>query len=308
MKGERTPRTSALAALGGIVAMVIATLVPAPAGAQVDGTCPASVDTANEGWICSMLILDTPTDAPTDAQIELWSEVLSNSGRFGVTDGIVFSDASVEDKVRTIYETQLNREPDQDGLVHWREQIQQSRTEFAAEFGVFGSGEYLSQFESPEAFVNDQYQYYLGREASRSEQAHWADRFNRGEISKDGITRAIATSREAGNVRAGILYFSYAQRGAEPAGLQHWSARAAERGLFPTVVDFARSAEIVNTLGQAGMENASGKAPGSDAEQDRRGTSRGRDHVEPSAGRDLGPAAPGRSGTRRTLGSHAVPV
>ena len=247
---------------------MVAALLAAPAGAQLEeGTCPPSVDTTNEGWICSLLILGTPSDSPSADQVALWSDVLADSGRFAVTDGIVFSDASVEAKVRVIYETQLDRQPDEGGLAHWREKVQAARSEFAAEFGIFGSGEYLSQFESPEAFVNDQYQYYLGREASREEQAHWVGRFNAGELSNEGITRAIATSREAGNVRARILYEDYARRAPDAGGLQHWSARAAGNGLFPTVVDFARSAEAVNTLGRIGTELANGTA-GPDAQQD----------------------------------------
>ena len=260
--------TPIFAAAVGLIALLVA-MLPAPAGAQLrDGTCPSSVDTTDEGWICSMLILDTPTDSPTAEQIDLWSEVLGAYGRLAVTDGILFSDASVEAKVTTLYETQLDRQPDRRGLVHWRDKVQAARTEFAAEFGIFGSGEYLSQFESPEAFVNDQYEYYLGRGASRSEQAYWAGRYHRGELSNAGITRAIAKSREAGNVRAGVLYEDYARRAADAGGLQHWSSRASDAGLFPTTVDFARSGEIVRTLGRIGMENVSGGTSGSDPEQD----------------------------------------
>lgn len=263
----RRPGVAVLAAPLGIVAM-LSTMLAAPAGAQLeDGTCPSSVDTTDEGWICSLLILDTPTDSPSDGQISLWSEVLADSGRYGVTDGIVFSDVSIEDKVTTIYETQLHRQPDAGGLAHWRDRTQAARSEFAVEFGIFGSGEYLSQFESTEAFVNDQYQYYLGREASQSERAHWADRLARGELSNDGITRAIATSREAGNVRAGVLYLTYARRGPDAGGLEHWGQRAASQGLFRSVVDFARSGEIVGTLGRIGQEKAGGE-PDSDPEQD----------------------------------------
>ena len=266
---RRAHRTSTpVAAAAGIIAM-LAVMLAAPAGAQLDeGTCPSSVDTTDEGWICSLLILDTPTDAPSTEQVALWSDVLAAEGRRAVTDGIVFSDVSVEAKVRTLYETQLDRQPDPTGLVHWRERMQAARTELAPELGVFGSGEYLSQFESTEAFVSDLYRYYLGREASRSEQAHWAERFNRGELSHEGISRAIATSREAGNVRARLLYEQHARRSPDPGGLQHWSSRAAGDGLYATTVAFATSGEVVSTLGRLGTESATGGTPGSDAAQD----------------------------------------
>lgn len=262
-------RTRLLGAATGVLAL-LATLLAAPAGAQLqEGTCPSSVDTTDEGWICSLLISETPTESPSNEQIDLWMDALGADGRLAVTDGIIFSDASVEAKVRTLYQTQLNREPDPSGLTHWRERIQDARTEFAAEFGVFGSGEYLSQLESPEAFVNDQYQYYLGREASRDEQAYWAGRFNRGELSNEGITRAIAQSPEAGNVRARLLYEDYLRRSPEPGGLAYWSPRAADQGLFTTSTQFATSVEAVNTLGRIGVELA-GNEPsrGEDAAQD----------------------------------------
>lgn len=268
MRCERTRTSAVLAAATGIVALG-AGMLAAPAGAQLEeGTCPASVDTNDEGWICSMLILETPNNSPSDDQVELWSAVLAENGRRAVADGIVFSDASIEAKVAVVYETQLDRQPDDTGLAHWRERVQSARTEFAVEFGIFGSGEYLSQFASTEAFVNDQYQYYLGREASPGERSAWADRSSRDELSNDGITRAIATSAEAGKVRAGILYQTYVRRNGEAAGVEHWSQRAAGDGLYRTIVDFARSAEVVNTVGRIGVDNAAGTAPGSDPQQD----------------------------------------
>ncbi|MBX3284482.1 MAG: hypothetical protein KF703_03985, partial [Actinobacteria bacterium] len=237
-------------------AMLSVTWAPA-AGAQFDeATCPASVDTTDEGWICSVLILGTPSSSPGDAQIDLWSRVLEQQGRQAVTDGIVFSDTSVEAKVRVIYETQLGRQPDAGGLAHWRRAVQGARTELAAEYGIFGSGEYLSQFESTEAFVADQYEYYLGREASRSEQQYWAGWFARHGLSNVGVTRSIATSGEAGATRARLLYELYARRSPDPRGLQHWATIAASSGYYPAIVDFARSPEIVATLGQLGIESA----------------------------------------------------
>lgn len=248
-------RTSALASALGILALLAPMVAGVPVGAQLDeGSCPSTVDTIDEGWICSLLILATPTDSPSDDQIVLWSEVLRQRGRSGVADGIVFSDASVEAKVDVIYETQLDRQADPGGLAHWRDRVQASRTELAAEFGIFGSAEYLSRFESPEAFVNDQYRYYLGREASLEERAHWAGRLTTGALSNSGITRGIATSREAGNVRAAIVFEDFARRAPDPGGFQHWSSRAASHGLFPTIVDFARSPEMVTTLGRFGRD------------------------------------------------------
>jgi hypothetical protein len=242
-------------ALGALA--LIATMLASRSGAQQeptgeDGACPPSVDTIEEGWICSLLILGTPTDSPSDRQITLWSEVLRHRGRVGVTDGITFSDASVEDKVTVIYETQLGRSPDPGGLAHWTGRVQASRTELAAELGIFGSREYLDRFGSAEAFVNDQYRYYLGRDAGAAEQAHWASRTD--ELTLTGVTIGIATSPEAGDVRTGILYDHYARRPADPSGFQHWSGRAARAGLFAAIVDFARSAEIVRTLGRLGIE------------------------------------------------------
>lgn len=60
----------------GVLAL-LATMFAAPAGAELrDGSCPSSVDTTDEGWICSLLILDTPTDSPSEAQIDLWRGAL----------------------------------------------------------------------------------------------------------------------------------------------------------------------------------------------------------------------------------------
>ena len=268
MAATRWLRTTITAAVG-IVAMLAVMFAP-PAGAQSgqlqDGTCPSSVDTTAEGWICSMLILETPAASPSADQIALWSDVLDNHGRIGVSGGIVFSDASVNAKVRTIYETQLGREPDAAGLSHWRQRVQDAHSEFAAEFPIFGSGEYLSQFESTEAFVNDQYQYYLGREASREEQAYWARRFSTTDLSNEGITRAIAHSAEAGRVRARILYRDYARRRADAGGLEFWSRHASESGLFAVLAFFGTADEVVHTLGRVGQDLAAG-TPGT-AQQD----------------------------------------
>lgn len=255
---SRNRRTTLLMSCLGILAMAATMLAaPSPVGAQTeDSTCPASVDTVDEGWICMLLVLNTPTSSPTVQQIELWGGILAASGRHAVTDGIVFSDASIEAKVTALYRSHLERNPDQSGLVHWRDRVQDARTEFAAEFGVFGSAEYQARFASTGAFVNDQYRYYLGREAGPAEQAHWTDLVTDGQLSTRGVTRRIAQSREAGNVRAGILYAAYTNRTPDAGGLQVWSRVAASTGLYATVVDFARYPEIVGNLGRIGTERA----------------------------------------------------
>jgi hypothetical protein len=244
-------------------------LVSTPATAQLQsGRCTPSVDTIDEGWICSLLIIATPTDSPTEAQMSLWTEVLDRSGRFGVVDGIVFSDVSIEAKVRAVYEAQLGRQPDAAGLAHWVDRVQTTRTEFAVEFGVFGSGEYRSLFDSTEAFVNDQYQYYLGREADLSGRDYWADQLDFGEITDQAFTRAIATSQEAGVVRARFLAEEYARRSPDTGGVAYWAPRAARDGLYPMIVEYAQFPEVVDVLGLIGVDLATDGEPETDPRQD----------------------------------------
>lgn len=251
----RSTARQLLAAVTGAAGLALSPLA-SPGSAQTSGSCPPSVDTRAEGWICEQLLLATPTTSPSDQQIGFWEGVLNEEGRVAVAGGIVFSDASTEAKVEAIYRSELGRAPDEGAVEYWADVIEDARTELAAEFAIFDSGEYLSQFESTEAFVDDQYRYYLGRDASQEEQSYWADRLRTDDVSNQGITRAIATSQEAGAVRADRLYDDYLRRDADPSGFEHWMAHAAAVGHYRAAVDIAVSDEAFVTLGSAGCAAA----------------------------------------------------
>ncbi|MFP4514376.1 MAG: hypothetical protein ACLFRV_15655 [Acidimicrobiales bacterium] len=226
------------------------------------------MDTTDEGWICSMLILNTPNDTPTAGEIDRWSQRLVVDGRAAVAEDIVFSDASVDAKVSALYETQLGREPDPEAVAHWRSRMQADRSELPVEYAIFASSEYLSQFESPEAFVNAQYQYYLGREASIEEREAWAQLYVDEVLSTEDITRRIATSAEAGDVRARILYSDLAQRSPDAGGLETWRSYSQDAGLYAAIAEFSVHPEVVNALGHAGTGGTDDPEPTPGSDQD----------------------------------------
>lgn len=247
-----------------LVATVVAGLVaPRPAAAQrLDGgTCPSSVDTGDKGWICALLLLDTPTASPTGVEISRWADRLARTGRQAVAGGIIFSDAAVDAKLASLYRTQLGRDPDPAGSAYWRDRVQSLRSELVAEFGVFNSAEYHARFPSPGSFVDSLYRYYLGRPASGDEQAYWGGLLASGAVGNDGITYAVAVSPEAGAVRAGLLYQIHARRAPDDGGLSYWGGIAAGRGYLGTLVEFASSSEPVQTLGSVGLELAGNDGP-----------------------------------------------
>lgn len=256
-RGLLTLTVAAVATVTGVAAAV------SPAHAQNGPSCPASVDTTSDGWICMQLILNTPTSSPSDQQIGLWEGVLNSSGRHAVADGIVFSDASVEGKVTAFYASELDRQPDSGALEFWSDVIEGARSELPFEVAALTSDEYLARFESAEGFmigsyIDALYGYYLARSASTDEREYWARELDRGALSYEGLTHAIATSDEAGAVRTLLLYDQWTERPADTAGFAYWSDVAAQRGLYATIVDFSVADEVVETLGQRGMCLADG--------------------------------------------------
>lgn len=226
-----------------------------PAGAQPAGaSCPASVDTAGEGWICMLLVLQTPTSSPSDQQIGLWEGIVNTDGRAAVANGITFSDVATQAKVTTLYEAELGRSPEPEGLNYWTDVMQTNRSELPVEFNFFRSGEYLSQFESVEAFINDQYRYFLGREAALEERRYWADLFIEDDrVSNEQLTWAIGSSREAGVVRLERAYDTLFERSPTQDEIEARIDRAASLGYFKTLAELATTNEAIGVLGQRGL-------------------------------------------------------
>ena len=259
MRRARAARRRLFTLTVAAVATVAAVTASAsPARAQTGPSCPASVDTPSDGWICMQLILNTPTSSPSDQQIGLWEGVLNASGRHAVADGIVFSDASLEGKVTAFYASELERQPEPDALAFWSDVIDDARSEVPFEVAALSSDEYLAQFESAEgfdaaSFVDALYGYFLGRSASTDERVFWSRELDRGALSFEGLTRVIATSAEAGAVRTLLLYDMWTERPADDAGFAYWSDLAASQGLYATIVHFSIADEVVETLGARGM-------------------------------------------------------
>lgn len=234
-------------ALGGALAM------GPPAAAGDEPSCPPSVDTLAEGWICAQyngLLFRVPSDG----EIAFWSGRLATGGRLAVSEGIVFSAELVDAYVGLVYDEVLLREADPAALAFWRARIVSDRSELGFEAGVFRSAEFIDSIgNSAEIFVDTLYGYYFGRPADPGGLNFWAGQLGSGARTVDEVIAIFQSEVEAGNFIANVLYGAYADRPPDSGGFAFWSGRARQVGLLGTTPAFIATDELFAKFGEAGL-------------------------------------------------------
>ena len=104
---------------------------------------------------------------------------------------------------------------------------------------------------TPEDFVNQQYEDFLGRPAEAEGLAYWAGQI-RGGADPAALVEAMATSAEFEGIVAPLvrLYFAFFDRPPGYEGLSYWAGQVRTGTTIPQVAQqFAQSAEFQSTYG-----------------------------------------------------------
>lgn len=223
-----------------------------PAGAGIPATCPPSVDTDVEGWVCMLYILELDR-SPGDAEVAYWTGIAGSVSRAAVSDGIIFSQESAERYVRDLYDFQVGREVDEGGLAFWSSLLRNRRSELPVELGVFASDEFLGTFLDETEFVHFLYAYYLDRAADDDGLNFWTGNLENGSVSPAQVVSAFQHSSEAGRFVTTLAYAELLGREPDEGGYAHWTPIGAQVGLLPVLAHIATSDEAVAVLGDEGQ-------------------------------------------------------
>ncbi|MCQ2533793.1 MAG: DUF4214 domain-containing protein [Clostridia bacterium] len=102
--------------------------------------------------------------------------------------------------VTRLYQVCLNRNPEEDGLNGWTNQlINRQATGCSVAYGFIFSPEFIGKNHSNEDFVNYMYDAFFGREADEGGFNYWVDLLNQG-ASKEFVFCGFANSQEFSNL------------------------------------------------------------------------------------------------------------
>ena len=114
--------------------------------------------------------------------------------------------------VTRCYKEALNREPDENGLAFWCNQLTQKAKTFSEVAAGFVFSDEMNRKQlSDEAFVKMLYRLYLGREAEAAGLSFWKSQL-KGEMTREQVNEGFANSREFAGIVAGFD----SEAGAEP--------------------------------------------------------------------------------------------
>lgn len=192
-------------------------------------------------------------------------------------DGVlVFNENGAAAQVARMYDTVLQREPDQAGLDIWVDRIEgQLSTLKDVANGFLNSAEFQAKTGhlSNADYVEFLYLNALGRPSDAAGKAHWVGQLESGAADRADLLIGFSESQEHRNLTAdlaargffdtddayqavALLYDSAFGRQPDAAGLMHWaeSLKSGAMTLAQVAASFAASAEFHNAT--AGMSNA----------------------------------------------------
>ena len=187
--------------------------------------------------------------------------------------------------VTILYNTMLNRSPDEAGLAYWTEQLENGASPDTIISGFAGSAEFAgicaqygisprsSQDPEPEpspdpdpnqdlleAYIRRSYRLILGREGDPEGIQYWSDQFRSGAVAGAEIIHQFCASVEfqsrnlLGERIVEILYNTMLDRSPDAAGLAYWTEQL-ENGASPDAIisGFAGSDEFARICAQYGI-------------------------------------------------------
>jgi SpoIID/LytB domain protein len=160
------------------------------------------------------------------------SYILQTGDTAGLVRGIATSRERMQKLVTAQYQTGLGRNPDPTGLAHWTAYLESGRGVYDLQVGIYSSAEALEKLGGGDvnAWVGGLYEKILGRTASTSERAFWADIAQR--QGRSAVAAAIAQSTEASLRRLNAYYQTFLLRNVDPAGQATFLPLMTGRGDF----------------------------------------------------------------------------
>lgn len=120
---------------------------------------------------------------------------------FWYDDSTMTPTVSTEDASRFVtllYESFLEREPDQGGLDHWIEKLKNGNTGAEVAYGFVFSNEFTMQNYSDSIFLERLYQGLMGRASDESGKADWQNKLSNG-VSREYVFKQFVDSVEFTN-------------------------------------------------------------------------------------------------------------
>jgi hypothetical protein len=264
-----------------------------PATGAQSGAVLLNVWPASEGMDCSLIrdlinsyymnVLDRD---PDQGGLDFWTAEVERVVSLGIDTGegfqalgrLFFNSTEYRSKekfddefVTDLYETFLNRLPDEQGKAHWAAQLRSGLTrdmlitEFAnsEEFALYLHGRVGTMSTRPENnLLNDLYRGFLGRLQDSAGFNHWLGQMQAAQCSGATAVRNLTyqiaqafvrsteyTNRKRNNSQyVEDLYNGILKRGADPAGYRYWTTRLGTLTSVPqrllVLTEFTKSTEF----------------------------------------------------------------
>lgn len=150
----------------------------------------------------------------------------------------------VDGQIAELYRLGLGREPEPDGLAHWRAEVVAGRPLADVAADVYGSREARALAGGTDAgLVSALYRGLLQREADTEGLSYWTGRMAAGMPSAE-VARAFHGSVESRRDRVRRLYRAILQREPDGSGLDHWAEALVTEGDLRLAATLAASQEL----------------------------------------------------------------
>lgn len=156
----------------------------------------ATCGTGNLSGVYSVAISGIKDKNGRNAIISYNVEFFNAAGYLGGTDDQATSDDKVTSFVSRLYTLCLGRQPDDEGLIDWKNSLVSKRRSGAeVAYGFFFSPELKNRFLSDSEFIDLLYKVMLDRYADPNGSAYWLSCMQNG-VTREGIFKGFAESKE----------------------------------------------------------------------------------------------------------------
>lgn len=156
----------------------------------------ATCGTGNLSGIYNVTITGIKDKQGRSATISYNVEFFNAAGYLGGTDDQATSDAQVTSFVTRLYTLCFGRQPDESGMLDWKNSlVTRKRSGAAVAYGFFFSPELKNRNLSDREFVDLCYKVMLDRNADPNGSGYWLDCMKNG-VTREGIFRGFAESKE----------------------------------------------------------------------------------------------------------------
>lgn len=216
------------------------------AGAVAGGCAPVdpAATAAHERYVDAAHRILLGRDA-TDAARARWTWGLDHGHpRLAFARRLGTTPEWVDRQIGELYRIALGREPDADGLAHWRQQVVSGAPLAAVAANVHGSHEARVRAGGTDAALVDAlYRGLLQREPESRGAQFWTEHLAAGAPASD-VAAELHGSLESRRERVRRLYGSILGREPDTSGLAHWAEALASVGDLRLAATLASSEEL----------------------------------------------------------------